>query len=169
MKIELELDNDVFERLEIAESILGIPKGELINQYLLRHTRKGISGTLSAENLDDIFNSLQDGTEYFKTTCKAIVGENKAASENVTKATIELELNDHEQLALDFFTKYDSMTHQEFIRNALHSELKRYVRVIGKDESDPEAVFSGWLDRSSADDERQHEEDMKQLESEVMA
>lgn len=89
MKIEVNLDNDVAARLKIAAKAFKINEGDLINEYLKGYTRKGskgIPGKLTAENIDDIFNGLQDALTYFTALIKAIKIENSTADKKEVAA-----------------------------------------------------------------------------------
>ena len=79
MKIQIELNNDVAARLKMAAQSFDISEGELINAYLSDHTRErsnSIPVKLSAQNVSDIFNGLQDALPYFETLLREIKREN---------------------------------------------------------------------------------------------
>lgn len=138
----INIYSEIAERIELASNTLDIDQGELFSDFLLSYTGKE-TRRLPGVNAEEIFNSIGDPLDTFKHLLQEIKRELEAAPESES-AGFTIQLTENEQHALQFFSRYQGETPDQFVKNLLHIHFEGILEGM---ETDPEneTSFKTWL------------------------
>ena len=145
-KIQIDLNDEVAERFELAAKILEIPAGEIISQFI--NIGKGKQrGLLEGDDICEVFNALFDPLEKFESFLREVkkdMGTFTPSKDSPPNQSVSIELNKPEYLMLQVVSGYHEQSDAEYIhervRDAVHCEIQAI--------SEPK-YFEAWVGQSN--------------------
>ena len=138
--IEIELDDAIAERLEIASRILGVSEGDLIGQSLGNEKDVPISG----HNLADIFNNLYKPLEDYRQFIEEVrreEGIDHKPKPLAKRSEFTFTLNEAETLMLKLCSMHHNQTSAEYVEALVADAIREQLGAITE-----EKYFTAWME-----------------------